>query len=294
MIVTLKSNSCIVKIDSTGSELISFLDIFGTEYIWQKDKEFWPRSSPLLFPIVGNLRNDKTIINNDTYNISKHGFVRDMDFEVVYTSGNKAIFSLSYSEETLKIYPYKFNISMTYLLNDDKLNIEYKFTNLGSSDMNYCFGAHPAFKLPINKDEKFEDYQIIFNKEENNLCPIYNQKNLHLDVDDRHNYLETDNKTLNLKYSLFNEDAIIFDKINSDGVKLINKFSSSGIQFDFKDFDFIAFWTPAKKQAEFLCIEPWCGLPVCSDESDEYSNKRGIRKLKQNQDEIFNIIISPI
>lgn len=293
MIIELKSKSSIAKIDTKGAELISLQDGFGVEFIWQKDPKFWNRSSPVLFPIVGNLRDDKVTIEGKIYTIPKHGFMRDQPFKIVYQSDTKAILNYSFTEETLAVYPYKFNLSMTYELNDVELLLTYTVMNLNNKPIDFCLGAHPAFNIPVNGSGEFEDYCLEFNKPEPAGCATFDFAKMEINVDDRKNYVTNSNKIM-LKYEYFNNDALIFDKLNSDIVKLYSVKSGRGVEVKYFGFDFVAFWTPIKMNAPFLCIEPWCGMAVCSDEDNELTSKRGVKHLEVDEQFVCKLSIIPM
>ena len=116
MLITLKSQGYTVSLETVGGELKSYKNEAGKEYVWNSDPDFWPRSSPLLFPSIGNLRNGKTNINGQEYEICKHGFVRDMEMGYEMEGDSKVTFSCEYNEETLKSYPFRFRLCLTYEL----------------------------------------------------------------------------------------------------------------------------------------------------------------------------------
>lgn len=293
MVIELQSASSVAKIETIGAELISFQDGFGMEYMWQRDPKFWGKCSPVLFPIVGNLREDKTIIEGKEYTMAKHGFCRSAEFKVMYKSETKLILSYSYNEETLKMYPYKFTLSLAYTLNDNKLEIDYTVLNLDDKPIDFCLGAHPGFNVPLEKGGSFEEYCIEFNKNESGGCPVFDFEKNQIDVDNRVNYLDNEKKLM-LKYSYFDHDAMMFDKPVSDTVKLYNIKSGRGVEVKYDGFDFIAFWTPIKMEAPFLCIEPWCGIAACSDEDNEFKNKRGVKHLDIDQQYNCKLTIIPM
>ncbi len=293
MIIELKSRSAIAKIETKGAELISLQDVFGVEYMWQKDAKYWNRSSPILFPIVGNLRNNKTIIDGKEYSIPKHGFCRDAEFKVMYQSDTKVILNYCYNEGTLEVYPYKFNLTLTYSLIDGQIEIRYTVLNLDNKAIDYCLGAHPAFNAPLQGDSGFEDYILELNKNESGGCPVYDCDKLEFNINNRVDYLDNSNKLM-LKYSYFDNDAILFDKIVSSNVKLQNIKSGRGVEVKFDGFDYIAFWTPTKMDAPFLCIEPWIGMAVCNDEDDNFISKRGVKHLEIDEQHSYKLTIIPM
>lgn len=293
MVYELKSNSAIAKIDTIGAELISFQDVFGVQYMWQKDEKYWNKCSPVLFPIVGGLRNDKTIIEGKEYKIPKHGFCRTADFKVMFKGEDKLILNYCFNEETLAVYPYKFSLTLTYSLIDGNLEILYTVLNLDDKPMDYCLGAHPGFNVPIGEEGNFEDYCIEFNKKETVLSPVFDVQNLEVNVNNRIDLFGDDNKIM-LKHSLFDNDAIIFDELNSDSIKLYSIKTGRGVQVDFTGFDSIAFWTPTGMSAPFLCVEPWNGMAVRSDEDDQFANKLGVQHLEINQQKKHTLLITPM
>lgn len=295
MVIELKADSSIALVETKGAELISFKDVFGYEYMWQKDSQFWNRCSPILFPIVGNLRDNKIDINNKSYQMDKHGFCRDREFKISYQSETKLILTTSYDEETLKHFPFKFSLTLTYSLTGGELSIGYTVLNLGTDDMYYCIGAHPAFNMPIGEG-KFEDFSISFNKSEPEGCPIYDLEKLEVSVDNRIDLLKGENKFM-LTYNLFDEDAVVFDHLHSDEIKLSSIKTGRGVMLSLKNFDSIGFWTPTKKNAPFICLEPWNGMAVRSDEigdNADFEHKYSARKLKENEQHTMSMTIIPL
>lgn len=290
MIIKLKTAKSEAEITSVGAELISFKNETGKEYMWQKGKEFWAKCSPFLFPIVGNLKDNKTTIGKKEFKMSKHGFCREAEFALESQAEDSVSFSYQYNDETLKAYPFKFKVTLSYKLNEDNLEIGYSFKNLGDEDMIYTFGAHPAFNVPMNDGESFEDYRLEFTNPETNGCPVYDLEKLEFNMNNRIDLMNGGNK-LPLKNCLFDEDAVVFDKPMSSAVKLINA-DNKGVEVDYTGFDFIAFWTPTKMNAPFLCIEPWCGMAHCSDEDGSFENKRGARVIAPKCENNFKLVIS--
>lgn len=292
MVIELKADSSIARVETVGAELISLVDVFGQEYMWQKNADYWASCSPLLFPIAGNLRGNKTIINGKEYEMPKHGLCRSREFKVVYKSDCKVILNTTFDQETLKQYPYKFSITLSYSLTGGQISIDYTVMNLDEGDMQYCIGAHPAFNIPIGEGE-FTDYSITFNKNESCKAVVYDLDKLHFDVERRVDFLKGSN-TIPLQYDYFDNDAIVFEKINSNIVTLASRKTGRGVEVSYNGFDSIAFWTPIKKNAPFLCIEPWNGMGVRSNESDQFSEKFGLKTLKKDEQHSYSITIIPV
>lgn len=292
MIVTLKNNEFTAKIDSKGAELLSLKDQKDIEYMWQKDPAYWGKTSPVLFPIVGNLREDKTMIDGREYQMAKHGFCRGAEFTVEEQTESQALFTYSENDETLKAYPYRFRLCLQYCLDEKGITIRYIIKNPSDQAMDFTFGAHPGFNVPLDGEGGFEDYSLEFSNPEPTPCPVFDFEKNQFDMDHRIDYLKGGN-TLRLSYDYFDNDAIVFDNPVSNSVRLVSGKTRRGVEVGFGDFDFIAFWTPIKAKAPFLCIEPWCGMAACSDEDNEFSHKRGIKHLNGHEAKEFVLTIHP-
>lgn len=206
MLITLTDSKTTAVIDSTGAQLISLKDPSGREYIWQRDPKFWKKCSPLLFPIVGNCRNDRTILEDRIYAIEKHGFCRERDFDVSQKSPSKAVFSMDDTPDTRRAYPYAFCLSLTYELKDGMLSMEYQVENRDQRAMWYAIGAHPGFNCPMEDGFAFEDYQLVFEKEEDAVSIPYDLDQLHFSPSRQGTRLK--GCTLSLNREMFKNDAV--------------------------------------------------------------------------------------
>ncbi|MEG6571275.1 aldose 1-epimerase family protein [[Clostridium] cellulosi] len=275
MTFEIMSDGAVAQIDSKGAELISLKDIFGTEYIWQGDEKYWNRHSPILFPIIGEQKNGQYEYNGKIYSISRHGFARDMEFKVINHTRDRIILALSFDENTLKKYPFNFRLQVTFSLESAVLHVEYLVQNIGDSEMFFCIGGHTGYNVPLMPDEKFEDYYVKFEKHENFNRMLLNENGLYSGKT-RH-FLDGDSFQLN--HSIFDDDAVVPDKLNSKSVSLVSRKTGRGVTVEFPDFDNLAIWSP-KGDAPFVCLEPWNGQ--ASDESDDINlcSKKGIIELK--------------
>ncbi len=213
MKTVIKNTFLTATINSFGAELCSLKNNENKEYIWEGNPDFWGKHSPILFPIVGTLKNNSYQYNETEYHLSRHGFARDMDFELVDKKENSVTFSIQSSEETLKVYPFIFELQIIYTLDENSLNIEYKVINNGKSKMPFSIGAHPAFALPGN----FENYAIQFEKEES-LEYYLLENDL---ISNKTKTLEVQNKLVPLNYELFENDALIFKTLESNSVTIL-------------------------------------------------------------------------
>jgi galactose mutarotase-like enzyme len=268
----IKNTFLTATINSFGAELCSLKNKENKEYIWEGNPDFWGKHSPILFPIVGTLKNNSYQYNEIEYHLSRHGFARDMDFELVDKKENSITFSIQSSEETLKVYPFIFELQIIYTLDKNSLNIEYKVMNNGKSKMPFSIGAHPAFALPGN----FENYAIQFEKEES-LEYYLLENDL---ISNKTKTLELQNKLVPLNYQLFKNDALIFKTLESNSVTILEN-SNPKFRVNFSDFPSLGIWT--KMNAPFLCIEPWFGYSDTNENSGNLFEKEGIQILEENK-----------
>jgi galactose mutarotase-like enzyme len=268
---TISNSNLTAEINHFGAELFS-LKNKNTEYVWEGNPVFWGKHSPVLFPIVGTLKNNSYNYKGIEYQLSRHGFARDMVFELIEKSENKALFSLLSSEKTRELYPFDFEFQIIYTLDKNRLNIEYKVINNDQFQMPFSIGAHPALALP----GEFEKYSIEFEKEEpleyhlleNDLISNKTQK------------LKVENKIVPLNYELFENDALIFKSLQSNSLTILEN-STPIVKVNFEDFPNLGIWT--KKNAPFLCIEPWFGYSDTEKSSGNLFEKEGIQILDKNE-----------
>ena len=271
MTTVIKNSILTAEIKHFGAELISLKSNQNKEYIWEGNPDFWGKHSPILFPIVGTLKNNSFHYNGIEYHLSRHGFARDMEFELIEATENSATFSIQYSEETLKVYPFEFELQLIYTLNENNLSIEYKVFNRGKLTMPFSIGAHPAFALP----NQFESYSIAFDKEES-LEYYLLENDL---ISNKTKKLEVQNKQIPLTYELFKNDALIFKTLKSNSLT-ISENENPILRVHFEDFPSLGIWT--KMNAPFLCIEPWFGYSDTNENSGNLFEKEGIRILESN------------
>lgn len=267
------SNSILkASIKHAGAELFSLKDNQNKEYIWEGNPDFWGKHSPVLFPIVGTLKNNTYTIDKKEYQLSRHGFARDMEFKLVEKTGNSAVFSLESNAETLKKYPFEFELQLIYTLESTSLNIEYIVINKGETKMPFSIGAHPAIALP----ENFENYSFKFEKQE----PLkYNLLENDL-ISNKTETLKTTENVVPLTYKLFENDALVFKTLESNSLTILEN-KKPYVQVDFEDFPSLGIWT--KDQAPFVCIEPWFGYSDTADNSGDLFKKEGVLVLEIDQ-----------
>lgn len=258
--------------DSRGGELISLQDAGGTEHLWNGDPAFWSGRNPLLFPIVGNLKNGQVRFDGQPYSMSRHGFARDMDFTPVAQDARSILLELRETPETLGCYPFSFRLLVRHTLLEHGFSTAFQIQNTGAVPMPFCIGAHTAIRCPLHTGERFEDYQLVFDQPETAGTRLLTPEGL-IHPDKREPLL-TDSRLLPLRRSLFDRlDTVILDGLRSHGVALLHRKTGRGVHLDFRGFPMMAFWTKAGCEAPFLCMEPWHGCAAFENESGEFSNK---------------------
>lgn len=275
MIVTLENNLLKVDIKSKGAELCSvFKKDNGLEYMWSGDPAVWGKTSPVLFPIVGSLKNNTYLYNDKAYTLSRHGFARDAEFEIMEQEQQKASFILKDSETSFANYPFHFELILTYELDNDLLKTSYEVRNTGTGNMYFSLGAHPAFKVPLIGDTVYEDYYLQLNHNENaDRWPI-TREGL---IQQKPISFFNNSSRINLTRTLFQEDALVFKHLQSHKISLINDLNTHGLDFCFAEFPYLGLW--AARGGDFVCIEPWCGIADSVDHDQQLIHKEGIEIL---------------
>ena len=272
MTTTISNSNLTAQIKHLGAELFSLKNNQNKEYIWEGNPTFWGKHSPILFPIVGSLKNNSYSINEEKYELNRHGFAREMEFELIEKTEETATFSLISTLETKKAYPFDFELQICYSLKDNKLTIDYKVINKNEITMPFAIGAHPAFALLGN----FEEYSLEFQQDE--ILKYYLlEEGL---ISNNSNELQLDNSQLGLKYQLFEKDALVFKTLQSKSITIL-KNTNPILKVNFSDFPNLGIWTVVN--APFLCIEPWFGYSDTLDEYDDFSKKEGIQLLEKKK-----------
>ena len=296
--ITLTAADVTVKIDPLGAQLAS-LKKGELEYLWQADPAFWAASAPVLFPTIGALKDQKTLIDGKSYFMHKHGFAREELFQVQEQSTSRAVFSLRDNARTREQYPYSFQFSVTFSLENNSLTTSYTCRNLGEKDMYYMAGGHPAFNCPPKIDfsknsptERFTDCYLQFECPETLCMPRILPDGI-VDLDDRLPVFQQQ-KELPLRRDLFYNDTLLFTHLKSRWVKMLDRKTGYGVKVSFSEMKYLAVWTPNQVEAPFLCIEPWMGLPDCADTDGVFSHKHGIRHLSPGEEATVSFVITPL
>lgn len=272
----IENKSHTVSINQIGAELCGFLaKETQLEYVWQGNPNFWASTAPVLFPVIGMLKNGTYTHEGAIYSVPKHGFIRYNDNMVVsHKSSNEITFLFESTEELKKDYPFDFKIEITFTLNKNALCVSHVVTNTGISEMLFSLGGHPAFNCPLLANESYEDYYLEFDKKQTLSSTVLSGTGLL--TNETFKVIENSNK-LNLKADLFANDALIFKNIESKKVSLKSKNHQHSVTVTYSDFLNLGIW--AKHKAPFVCIEPWLGIADHENSTGVLKEKEGIISL---------------
>ena len=268
-----------VEIDSFGAEIKSVISKADRrEYMWCGDKKYWARTSPVLFPFVGSLKNKEYVAKGKTYPMGQHGFARDMEHELLRQSDDTIWFSLKSNEETLAKYPYAFQLRIGYQLTEQCVKVLWKVENTGNEILPFSIGAHPAFNCPMGEQESKAGYRISFGRfaeqPKNTACNTIIDSNatlLPVDVIHHHGNTRdtglavTEDLELTLQDGMCDITEGFFDRctymIEGNQANCVSLIDPEGNEYVKVLFDtpLFAIWSPEEKNAPFVCIEPWYG-----------------------------------
>lgn len=264
-----------IQVAPKGAELQNiFHEQNKLEYMWSGDPAYWAKKSPVLFPIVGELKNKKYSYDGKEYSLSRHGFARDMEFELTEQSDHSLTFSIANNEDTRKNYPFDFTFSVKYTLQENIVHISYIVKNTSSKELLFSVGGHPAFKVPLMQGTSFEDYHLLFEQTENTgICPLSSDGL----IEKTSTPLLANTNKLPLAKQLFAKDALVFKELQSTTISIVSDKTLHGLKVSFEGFPYMGIWST--KGANFVCIEPWCGIADPVDASGKLEEKEGIQKL---------------
>jgi galactose mutarotase-like enzyme len=269
---SIKNNSLSILVHHKGAELCSVKNKAGEEFIWQADKSTWARHAPVLFPIVGKLRNDNYNFNGKNYSLAQHGFARDKEFILVERTDSVLEFELTASEESLQVYPFHFSLRIRYELNGNKIKVSYTVFNPNNFEMVFSIGAHPGFNC------KLEDHELDFG----NITSLTAQKLKEGLISDETYEIKFNKGKLGLAAALFDNDALVFKGKQIEEISLLSKKTACKIKMTCKDWPYFGIWSKKGSDA-FVCLEPWYGIADSVNASGELIEKEGILKLEAHK-----------
>ena len=250
------------EIDSHGAELKSFVrKADGKEIMWDANPAYWNRTSPVLFPFVGGVKDKIYRFEGKEYSIGQHGFARDMEFTLESQTEDEIWFALTENEESLGKYPFRFLLKIGYRLDESKVHVMWKVHNTNDSEMFFAIGAHPAFAVPALEGHSFRLYDTKNQPVSSVKNRIFGTGGCVTDVTEEVNI---DNGCLAITENLFDHDALVIENGQLGRVDLVDDFGKLLVSVSF-DAPLVGLWSPPHKNAPFVCIEPWYGR--CDSES---------------------------
>jgi galactose mutarotase-like enzyme len=276
MIHTIKNEHFQLFVKQTGAEICSIKSIKrDKEFIWDGNPAIWPNHAPILFPIVGSLKGGKYKYKAKEYALPQHGFMRNNhDVNLVESTDSSLTFFLKNNEEILKNYPFEFQFYTKYRLDKNTISVEHEVYNPSNEQLLFSIGAHPAFKCPINENEKYEDYYLEFEKEEDSLIHCIDNGLIGKETKKIFN----SNNKIDLHPQIFDQGALVFKDLKSTSISLKSKKSKEFLKMSYEGFPYMGIW--AKPNAPFVCIEPWLGIADGVNSDQNLETKEGIIKLE--------------
>lgn len=274
---TLKNETLTVEVSEHGAELQSIRK-GSYEYLWQGDPTFWGRRSPVLFPIVGSVWEKRFRVDGEVYEMGQHGFARDMDFELVSATETELWYKLESTEDTLKAYPWPFVLEIGYKLSGASLEVLWKVTNPGESEMFFQIGAHPAFNYPDYDPETPDRGVVEFDRNENLQRSGFKGKGC-VDPEARFSMPVSEDGRVRLKRDTFDDiDTLMFEDNQVHRIAFLKCDGNPYLTVSF-DAPVVAIWSPPKRNAPFFCIEPWYGRCDRADFTGEFKDRDWVNAL---------------
>ncbi|WEV40661.1 aldose 1-epimerase family protein [Lactobacillus sp. ESL0684] len=278
---TIQNSILQVTISDHGAEIQSVKSKHsGYEYIWQANPEVWGRHAPILFPIVGKLKDNQYTYQGKTYHLNQHGFARDSQFVVEQQTAESITFLLKENAATLKVYPFKFELRVNYNLLNNLLEENFSVTNNSTDEeMIFGIGGHPGFNLPtddsLNKQDYYFSSQPSVSRVQIPLAGAY--------LDWPRRSLAPTDSLITLSDHLFKNDALIFElKGHDNKFTLRTETSNFHVNVWLRDAPFVGVWSQYPQTADFVCIEPWWGIADRADTDGELTTKYGMNHLEPN------------
>ena len=259
MIEKIENEHFIVEVNSLGAQLNRIYSKDNdTEYLWNGDETYWKKHAPVLFPFVGRLHEGKYEYNGHVYEMTLHGFCQQAEFDVVSNTGDSVTFRIQSDDERRAMYPFEFIFSVTYRLTEHGVDEIAEVKNTGSSEMLYGFGGHPGFNVPLDRGLAFEDYSVVFPEAGKVERRVFTDNHL-----DAGSYESTDTVVdgkMKLHHDLFGDDAVVLHGTGERAI-LCSEKGKKSVEVVYKGAPYCGIWHPIKRDAPFVCIEPWWILP---------------------------------
>ena len=276
----LKNEMITLAVESKGAEMKSLTcNATGLEYLWQADPAFWGRTSPVLFPVVGNYKDKTTYYEGKAITLSQHGFARDTEFELASQTEDTIWFSMNSTEETYALYPFHFRLSVGYHIEGNVVTVMWKVENPDEKTLHFSIGAHPAFNGPLHEGEKQEDYSMFFDTEKPLESSIIGADGF---VSEETEFFHTDGGKLAITPNLFDHNTMVIEHHQTHEVSLLTPEGKEYVKVSYTA-PLVGIWTPIEKNAPFICIEPWYGRSDRSNFNQQLVEREYGQQLEQGQ-----------
>ena len=264
-----------IQVDSMGAEPKSLKEISsGREYMWNADPRYWKRTSPVLFPLVGGLKDGSFRVDGIEYPMGQHGFARDTEFCLKSQAAHEIWFLLESDEETMRRYPYPFALETGYELSDRTVRVKWRVRNPAADTLYFSIGGHPAFLCPIREGTRQSDYSLRFDARKELVSSVLEKG---LMSGERAVYALQDG-ALPVTEHLFDRDALVIERDQAHRVSLVTPEGREYLTVAF-DAPLFGIWSPPGKNAPFICIEPWYGRCDSADYGGEWRDREWIQTL---------------
>ena len=267
-----------ITVSSKGAELRS-IQKDHVEYLWQGNPKYWEERSPLLFPYVGRFTEGKYRFKNEEYDMSLHGFARFKEFELKSRTESRIEFRLKDEADTLQSYPFHFQLTVTYELCENRIEVIYCVENNSEGTMYFGIGGHPGFNVPLEEGLAFSDYYLEFGEEHlperighTSACYLSGTNS---------GFQLVDKKNLPLSHGMFDEDAIVLQDV-ADRVTLKTRKGERAVTVEYPDLPYLGLWHAPKTEAPYICIEPWTSIPSRQDVVEDLEFKHDLIRLKSD------------
>jgi galactose mutarotase-like enzyme len=282
--ITIEGGRLRATVSSLGAELVRLHTSDGMELLWNGNPAFWAGRSPLLFPIVGGVKDDRIKVGGKAYPLSRHGFARTSTFELVEAHPSRCLWRLSASDETRACYPFAFRLDVAYAIEADRLTLSATVVNEDAVPMPASFGFHPAFRWPLQPGRPREEYEVRFERPEPEPIRRLSDGLLGESIPS-----PVRGDRLPLADSLFTHDALIWDRLQSRSLSYGGP-SGPSLRLDFPQMPYLGIWT--KPGAGFVCLEPWQGFASPLGFDGELSEKPGIVRIPPGSARVFGLSLS--
>ena len=268
--MTVRSAGVCAQIDPFGAQLSVLQDARGYDLLWHGDPDIWAGRAPVLFPIVGMLAGGSYRLGANRFPLARHGFARGKPFETLSITPSSAVFRLRDDAATLAVYPFPFELDVSFTAEGATLSVQATVRNVGPKEMPASLGFHPGFRWPLPYGHSRAAHFIEFDADEPDPIRRITAEGL-MSLDPHPTPVV--NRRLALTDALFRDDVIILDKVRSRSVRY-GAASGPQLEIRFPDAQYLGIWT--KPDAEFICIEPWQGVTDTVGFADDIRHKPGV------------------